>query len=180
MLSVFGLYENPALAEQAVDHLTAAQLASGNVSVLMRVTVDASSQRGTLGLLTAFGPIRSSIAGPLLAAGPIRNSLDHLEETTPAECGVTLEDSLKCLGLPEKDAQTYSAKLDEGCVLLSVQCETADDVERASSVLDRTGALVIAPARENSAALGTIAGKRRMNVIERPEKEGSPACRHSS
>jgi len=159
--SAFGLYDNPPLAEQAVDHLIAAQFSSGDVSVLMRTGADGKTFGGTLGLLTGFGPFTALGADRLIAAGPMRRALEDLRMASPADARITLEDSFKRLGLSEHEARSYTSKINQGYVLLSVQCAVADDVDRALSVLTKTGAQAIAPVPEKNGSLETIAGQGR-------------------
>jgi hypothetical protein len=44
------------------------------------------------------------------------------------------------MGIPEYEAKRYEGRVKEGGVLLSVHCDTSDDIRRAKAVLERTGA----------------------------------------
>jgi hypothetical protein len=51
----------------------------------------------------------------------------------------------------------------EGGVLLSVHCDTSEDIKRAKDILKRTGASDIASAGEE--AVGTTSGTRASRIV---------------
>jgi hypothetical protein len=62
------------------------------------------------------------------------------------------------MGIPEYEAKRYEGRVKEGGVLLSVHCDTAEDVTQAKEILKRTGAEDIASAGEE--AVGATAAPR--------------------
>jgi hypothetical protein len=55
------------------------------------------------------------------------------------------------MGIPEYDAKRYEGWVKDGGVLLSVHCETADQISRAKDLLKQTGAEDISSAGEKAA-----------------------------
>ncbi len=167
--AVYGIYPNIATAERAVDQLVAAGFTSSAVSVLM---ADNESTRqfahekatkapegtatgvtaggvvgGTLGLLAGLGALAIPGVGPLIAAGPIMATL--------AGVGVGgavggLLGALVGLGIPEYEAKRYEGRVKDGGVLLSVHCDTSDEIKRAKNFLKATGAEDISSSGEAS------------------------------
>jgi hypothetical protein len=56
------------------------------------------------------------------------------------------------MGVPEYEAQRYEGRVKEGGVLLSVHCDTSEEITRAKDILKRTGADDIASAGEEAVA----------------------------
>jgi hypothetical protein len=166
-LSVFGIYSSTMAAERAVGSLVQAGFSNNDISVLLpdrQGTKDFAHEKhmkapegtatgattggilgGTLGLLAGIGALAIPGAGPFIAAGPIMSAL--------AGVGVGgtvggLLGALVGLGIPEYEAKRYEGRLKEGGVLVSVHCDTRDQVTRAKDVLERTGATDIASAGE--------------------------------
>ena len=54
------------------------------------------------------------------------------------------------MGIPEYEAKRYEGHLTEGGVLLSVDCDTGDQITRAKNLLTDTGANDIASSAEAS------------------------------
>ncbi len=157
--AVFGIYKNSASAERAVDRIVAAGFSSSDVSVLLP---DNNSSRdfahekntkapegtatgvtaggvvgGTLGLLAGIGALAIPGVGPLIAAGPIMGALAGLG------VGGTvggLIGALVGMGIPEYEAHRYEGRVKEGGVLLSVHCDTSEEVARAKELLEHSGA----------------------------------------
>src|SRR5689334_23420719 len=167
--AVFGIYPTSALAEQAVDRLTAAGFALQEISVLLP---DQQSSKefahekntkapegtttgmtaggvvgGTLGLLAGIGALAIPGVGPFIAAGPIMGALAGLG-VGGAVGG--LVGALVGMGFPEYEAKRYEGRVKDGGVLLSVHCDTSDEITRAKETLKRTGADDIASAGEKS------------------------------
>lgn len=168
--AVFGIYPNIASAEAAVDQLVSAGFSETAVSVLM---ADTDSTRefahrkatkapegtatgaaaggvvgGTLGLLAGLGALAIPGVGPLIAAGPIMATLAGLG-AGGAVGG--LIGALAGLGIPEYEAKRYEGRVKDGGVLLSVHCNTSDEIKQAKDYLKATGAEDIASSGEASA-----------------------------
>jgi hypothetical protein len=64
---------------------------------------------------------------------------------------------------PEYEAKRYEGRVKESGVLLSVHCDTSDEITRAKEILKRTGAEDIASAGEEAvAATANIRDRRSM------------------
>ena len=74
--------------------------------------------------------------GPFKAGGPILATLTGVGESLPG--------SLRGLGIPEGDIESFEHRLRQGGLLLSVQCDDDDWAARAREILTRTGAERIA------------------------------------
>src|SRR5580704_4435541 len=157
--AVFGIYKTVPLAESAVDRIMAAGFTSNDISVLMpdnQSSKDFAHEKntkapegtttgvatggvigGTLGLLAGIGALAIPGVGPFIAAGPIMGALAGLG-VGGAVGG--LIGALVGMGIPEYEAKRYEGHLKKGGVLLSVHCDTADQITRAIDVLRRTGA----------------------------------------
>ncbi|MGH9575615.1 MAG: hypothetical protein ACRD40_19060 [Candidatus Acidiferrales bacterium] len=53
------------------------------------------------------------------------------------------------LGIPEYEAKTYERRLRRGGILLSIHCETANEISRAKDLMKGTGAQHVAAAGES-------------------------------
>jgi hypothetical protein len=174
--AVFGIYKSSVQAERAVDRLLAAGYANNDISVLLP---DQQSSKefahekntkapegtttgvtaggaigGTLGLLAGIGALAIPGVGPFIAAGPIMGAL--------AGVGVGgavggLIGALVGMGIPEYEAKRYEGRVKEGGVLLSVHCDSSDDISRAKELLKQTGAEDIASAGEKSVSSHGVA-----------------------
>ena len=88
--------------------------------------------------------------GPFVAAGPIMAGL--------AGFGVGgavggLIGALVGMGIPEYEAKRYVGRITSGGVLLSVHCDTSEQITKAKDVLRHSGADDIASAGESSSHL---------------------------
>jgi hypothetical protein len=92
---------------------------------------------GTLGVLAGIGMLAIPGLGPFIAAGPIMAGLAGLG-VGGAVGGVT--GALIGSGIPEFEAKRYEGRLQHGGILLSVHCDTSDEIKRAKEVLKATGA----------------------------------------
>jgi len=110
---------------------------------------------GTLGLLAGIGMLAIPGIGPFIAAGPIMGALAGLG-VGGAFGG--LVGALVGMGIPEYEAKRYEGRLKDGGVLLSVHCDTSEEITRAKEILKRTGANDIASAGEE--AVGATSGTR--------------------
>ena len=67
------------------------------------------------------------------------------------------------MGVPEYEAKRYEGRVKDGGVLLSVHCDTSDEIKRAKEVLKRTAAEDISSSGEESVGAGAAApGAKRM------------------
>ena len=157
--AVFGIYPGAAQAERAVDSLVLAKFSNSDVSVLLpddQTTKDFAHEKhtkapegtatgvaaggtigGTLGLLAGIGALAIPGVGPFIAAGPIMGALAGLG-VGGAVGG--LVGALVGMGIPEYEAKRYEGRIKSGGVLLSVHCDTSEEITRAKDVLKRTGA----------------------------------------
>jgi len=174
--AVFGIYSTPLAAERAVDQLIDAGFAEGAVSVLMSdidATRDFAHEKntkapegttigattggivgGAFGVLAGIGALAIPGVGPLIAAGPIMAGLAGLG------VGGTvggLVGALAGLGVPEYEAKRYEGHVKNGGVLLSVHCNSSDEVNHAKLLLKATDAEDIASSGESSSNLETKA-----------------------
>jgi hypothetical protein len=54
------------------------------------------------------------------------------------------------MGIPEYEAKRYEGRLQRGGILLSVHCETSDEIKRAKAVLEATRAEDVSSTSESS------------------------------
>ena len=168
--AVYGIYANSGLAERAVDRILSAGFSSNDISVLLpdtQTTKEFAHEKntkapegtttgvttggvvgGTLGLLAGIGARSIPGLGPFIAAGPIMGALAGLG-VGGAVGG--LIGALVGMGIPEYEAKRYEGRVKEGGVLLSVHCDTSDEISRAKDLLKATGAEDIASAGEKNA-----------------------------
>ena len=168
-IAVFGIYASRIPAERAVDTLVAAGFISSDISVLLpdvRSSKEFAHQKdtkapegatvgvttggvigGTIGVLAGVGALAIPGVGPLIAAGPIMAGLAGLG------VGGTvggLVGALVGMGIPEYEAKRYEGRVKGGGTLLSVHCNTSEEVSRARDMLRGTGAEDIASTTESS------------------------------
>jgi hypothetical protein len=167
--AAFGIYPSNSAAERAVDQLIAAGFSNQDVSVLMadrQGSKDFAAEKntkapegatagvgvggavgGTLGLLAGIGALAIPGVGPLIAAGPIMGALAGLGVggTVGGVVGALIG-----LGIPEYEAKRYEGRVKDGGVLLSVHCDSSDEVSRAKELLKATGAEDISSSGEKS------------------------------
>ena len=169
--SVFGIYRTTMDAERAVDTLIGAGFPSSAISVLLP---DTESTRefahhketkapegttagvtaggvigGALGVLAGVGALAIPGVGPFIAAGPIVAGLAGLG-VGGAVGG--LVGALIGMGIPEYEAKRYEGRVKNGGNLLSVHCDTSDQVSRAKELLKSSGATDIASTSEAAGA----------------------------
>jgi hypothetical protein len=170
--AVFGIYPTATNAEMAVDRLVASGYSDQDVSVLMAdayTVKDFAHEKntkapegatagvttggligGTLGLLAGIGALAIPGIGPLIAAGPIMAALAGLG-AGGAVGGIV--GALVGLGIPEYEAKRYEGRVKNGGVLLSVHCDTSNEITLAKEILKSTGAEDIASSAEKAADL---------------------------
>jgi len=171
--AVFGIYDTQKRAEQAIEVLTRADFPISDISVLVPETIgprDMGTEKatkapegvaagvssgavlgGTLGLLAGIGSLAIPGIGPFIAAGPIMAALAGVG-VGGAVGGVT--GGLIGMGIPEFEAKRYEGRLQKGGILLSVHCDTSEEVSRAKEILEHTGGEGVSSASESSTASG--------------------------
>ena len=172
--AVFGIYQSGQHAERAVDLIIEAGFPSANISVLLpdsRSTKEFAHEKdtkapegttvgvttggvigGTLGVLAGVGALAIPGIGPFIAAGPIMAGLAGLG-VGGAVGG--LVGALVGMGIPEYEAKRYEGHVKNGGTLLSVHCDTSEQITRAKEVLKSTGATDIASTGESAGTTKT-------------------------
>ena len=167
--AVFGIYKSIAQAENAVDRILAAGFTNNDISVLLPDTHSSKEFAhekntkapegttsgvttggiigGTLGLLAGIGVLAIPGLGPFIAAGPIMAGLAGLG-VGGAVGG--LVGALVGMGIPEYEAKRYEGRVRGGGVLLSVHCDTSNEISRAKDLLKQSGAEDISSAGEKA------------------------------
>jgi hypothetical protein len=167
--AVFGIYGNRVHAERGADSLLASGFSNDDISVLLpdnQGSKDFAHEKntkapegttagvtaggaigGTLGLLAGIGALAIPGVGPFIAAGPIMSAFAGLG-VGGAMGG--LIGALVGMGIPEYEAKRYEGRIKAGGVLLSVHCDTSDEITRAKNVLTHTGAQDISSTGEAS------------------------------
>jgi hypothetical protein len=167
--AVFGIYASAEHAERAVDTLIAAGHPSTDISVLLpdrRSTNEFAHHKdtkapegtaagvtaggvigGTLGVLAGVGALAIPGVGPFIAAGPIMAGLAGLG-LGGAVGGIV--GALVGMGIPEYEAKRYEGHVKNGGTLLSVHCDTSEQVSRAKELLQSTGATDISSTGESA------------------------------
>src|SRR3984885_4148392 len=186
--AAYGIYTNEATAEAAVDQLIAGGFSNDDVSVLMsdvRGSKDFAAEKntkapegtaagvgvggvvgGTLGLLAGIGALAIPGVGPLIAAGPIMGALAGLG------VGGTvggLVGALVGMGIPEYEAKRYEGRVKDGGILLSVHCDSSEEISRAKEILKSTGADDVASSGEKAVSShGVDRSADRLSAESRP------------
>jgi hypothetical protein len=178
--SVFGIYSSRNAVENAVLALKNAGFQQSDVSVLLpenlgnrEIATEKNTKApegatagagtgavigGTLGWLVGIGALAIPGLGPFIAAGPIMAAL--------AGAGVGgavggVSGALVGMGIPEFEAKRYEGRLQKGGILVSVHCDTSEEVKRAKDILQRTGAEDISTAGETSADVKDVPSTRK-------------------
>jgi hypothetical protein len=107
---------------------------------------------GTLGVLAGVGLLAIPGLGPFIAAGPIMAGLAGLG-VGGAVGGFT--GALIGMGIPEFEAKRYEGRLLKGGILLSVHCDTSDQIKRAKELMKVTGGEDVASTGESSSKSAT-------------------------
>ncbi|HET6932383.1 MAG TPA: hypothetical protein VFI45_18805 [Candidatus Acidoferrum sp.] len=167
---VFGIYSTRSAVENATDSLIRAGFPAADISVLLPESLaglqDMGTEKatkapegtaagvttgaaigGTLGVLAGVGLLAIPGLGPFIAAGPIMAGLAGLG-VGGAVGGVT--GALIGLGIPEFEAKRYEGRLKKGGILLSVHCDTSEEIDRAKKELKATGAEDVSSTGESS------------------------------
>lgn len=154
--AAFGLYPSTRALHFGAEALRAARFRQTDISVMysdgkqalqLRESVpldrevadeEPASLAEILTTLSSLGAVVMSQDGPFMAGGPILATLTSE--------GDTLMASLRGMGLPETDLESFEHRLRDGGLLLSVQCEDRDWVARACEIFAKTGAERVATA----------------------------------
>jgi hypothetical protein len=167
--SVFGIYGSRESVERAIDTFLTSGFGTSDVSVLLPENLGSKPIAthketkapegatagggagavigGTLGLLAGIGALAIPGVGPFIAAGPIMAAL--------AGIGVGgavggFAGALIGMGIPEYEAKRYEGRIQKGGILLSVHCDTSDQVKRGKEIMKNTGAEDISSTGESS------------------------------
>jgi len=174
-VGVFGIYSTRVAVENATDSLMRAGFPTSDISVLLPESLggpkDMGTEKatkapegtaagvtaggvigGTLGVLAGVGLLAIPGLGPFIAAGPIMAGLAGLG-VGGAVGGVT--GALIGMGIPEFEAKRYEGRLKSGGILLSVHCNTSEEIKRAKEVLKVTGAEDVSSTGESSTDTNT-------------------------
>jgi hypothetical protein len=167
--SVLGIYTSRVSVENATDALVRSGFSASDVSVLLPENLGPKSigtekatkapegaatgattgavLGGGLGLLAGIGALAIPGLGPFMAAGPIMAALAGMGVggTVGGFTG-----ALVGLGIPEYEAKRYEGRLQKGGILLSVHCDTSDEIKRAKDLMKSTGAEDISSSGESS------------------------------
>lgn len=188
--AAFAIFPTRAAAESAVDRLVAAGFSNQDVSVLMSDTDNSrefATEKntkapegtttgvsvggvigGTLGLLAGIGALAIPGVGPLIAAGPIMGALAGLG-VGGAVGGIV--GALVGLGIPEYEAKRYEGRVKDGGILVSVHCDTSEEISRAKDVLKQAGGEDIASSGEKSVGSHNIKTDKSYSDAERIDEE---------
>jgi hypothetical protein len=194
--AVFGIYRTATQAENAVDTLINQGFPSGCISVLLpdtRTTREFAHQKetkapegaatggtaggiigGALGVLAGIGALAIPGVGPFIAAGPIMAGLAGLG-VGGAVGGIV--GALVGMGIPEYEAKRYEGAVKGGGTLLSVHCDTPDQVKRAKELLQASGAEDIASTHESAGASRAELDARQEAALHETERRDRAALR---
>ncbi len=172
--AAFGIFPSHNAAEAAVDRLHAAGFSNDDVSVLMadkQGSKDFAAEKntkapegttagvlgggtlgGTLGLLAGLGALAIPGVGPLIAAGPIMGALAGLG-IGGAVGG--LVGALVGMGIPEYEAKRYEGRVKDGGILVSVHCDSSEEIGRAKEILNAAGGEDVASSGEKAVSTHT-------------------------
>jgi len=120
--AVSGIYRLTELAERALDTLIGGAIPCSSISVVLLDSADPKAAAagkdngaigGTIGILAGAGAVAVPGLGRVIGAG---------------------------IGIPEREAERCEALVRNGGTLLSVSCNSAEQVSRARKLLAGTGA----------------------------------------
>jgi hypothetical protein len=179
--SVLGIYSTRPGVENAVSAFKDGGFSNSDISVLLpenlgskEIATDKSSKApegatagassgavigGALGWLAGIGALAIPGVGPFIAAGPIVAALAGVG-VGGAVGGFT--GALVGLGIPEYEAKRYEGHIKKGGILVSVHCDTSDEIKRAKQIMESSGAEDISSTTESSADIKTNDPKTRV------------------
>ena len=129
---------------------------------------------GTLGLLAGIGALAIPGVGPLIAAGPIMGALAGLG-VGGAVGGMV--GALVGMGIPEYEAKRYEGRVKDGGILLSVHCNSSQEISRAKEILKSTGGDDVASSGEK--AVSTHGVERDADRLHAESRAVTPPYRDS-
>jgi hypothetical protein len=158
-VAVFGILTTRGAAENAADSLVQAGFPASDISVLLPESLGGTKDMGTvkatkapegtatgvtaggviggtLGILAGVGMLAIPGLGPFIAAGPIMAGLAGLGVGGAVGGFVG---ALVGMGIPEYEAKRYEGRLQKGGILLSVHCDTSEQIKRAKGIIERAG-----------------------------------------
>ena len=157
--AVFGIYPTREFVEIASDALVTSGFQRSDIPVLLpenlgfkaigrekatRAPEGAATGAGsgavlggTLGVLAGIGALAIPGVGPLIAAGPIMAGLAGVG-VGGAVGGVA--GALIGMGIPQYEAKRYEGRMKKGGILLSLHCDTSEEIKQAKEIMERTGA----------------------------------------
>jgi hypothetical protein len=196
--AVFGIYATPSTAEAAVDHLLTRGFTNSAISVLLpddestRAFAHEKSTKapegtttgattggvigGTLGLLAGIGALAIPGIGPLIAAGPIVATLAGVG-AGGAVGGIV--GALVGMGIPEYEAKRYEGAVKGGGTLLSVHCDTSEQIDIAKDALKSTGARDVSSTSEATSG-DTTGARETFGNISEPARADDPTYRRNN
>jgi len=167
--AVFGIFKTTSEADKATSRLMSAGFSNSDISLLasdIESTRELAHEKNTkapegtttgavtggllgggLGLLAGIGALAIPGVGPLIAAGPIMAVLAGMGAGS-AVGGVV--GALVGMGIPEYEAKRYEGRVKDGGILISVHCDTSDEIDRAKMVLRESGAEDVAATGEKA------------------------------
>ena len=191
--AAFGIFKSRAQAEGSIDALLAGGFRNDDISVLapdQETTKQLATEKntkapegaavgattggvigGTLGLLAGIGMLAIPGVGPFIAAGPIMGALGGLG-VGAATGGIV--GALVGMGIPEYEAKRYEGRVKDGGTLLSVHCDTSDQVSRAKDLLKSSGAQDISSTSEAAGAKLDDRGEVDARYASEPRVAGEP------
>jgi hypothetical protein len=168
--AVFGIFSTMSAADFATDSLIRAGFTAADISALIpenlgsrQIGTSKASKApegaatgagsgaivgGALGLLAGIGALAIPGIGPFIAAGPLMATLAGIG-VGGAVGGFT--GALIGLGIPEYEAKRYEGYIRKGAILLSIHCDTSEEIRSAKEVMQMTGAEDISSTGESSA-----------------------------
>jgi hypothetical protein len=173
--AVFGIFSTRMATESAAESLISSGFTAADISVLLpenlgakEIGTEKASKApegatagagtgavigGTLGVLASIGLLAIPGIGPLIAAGPIVAALAGIG-AGGAVGGFT--GALIGMGIPEFEAKRYEGHLQKGGILLSVHCDTSDEIKRAKQLLEAMGGESVSSTSESSSDVSNI------------------------
>lgn len=167
--AVFGIFNDRASLERAVDQLKLSGFRNSDISVLMQdegQTTDFAHEKSTkapegvaagastgilggsiLGWLAGAGALAIPGIGPFVAAGPIMAAIAGAG-IGGAVGGIT--GGLLGLGIPEYEAKRYETFVKEGGMLISVHVDDREWSSKARDLLENCGARDVAQVGETA------------------------------
>ena len=150
--AVFGIYPTVEQAEEGVDALVQAAFSNTDISVLVPERPDGSGQLGT----RDFAHEKNTKAPEGTTTGAATGGA--IGGTMGLLAGIgALVGALVGMGIPEYEAKRYEGRVKDGGILLSVHCDTSDEITQAKAILEQTGAEDISSSGE---ATGTGVGSK--------------------